>query len=1659
MQHIFKSFYISFLLIIVTIPLHSQNECDDPDQGLVQFEVQNINAQTGDKIFVDINFKEVTNLEFFQFTISWNPSALEFCGCDGDGGPLQDNSGQFSQISCNTVFINTDELLNQGFARVIWGSSDALPYTAPVEPVPIFTISFNVIGDPSEAGNISIGSEPLGFEAGGVDPDTGEFFTTEEFCQEGGTVSVECDNSELEFFVNTCGTSVPMGGSADFFLCGNDFPYTYVVFAPDNSEAGSGTVNAPVEFESLSMLSSGQYTVSFTGADGVLLPNQEFEILNTSPLTVTLDKRDLTCIFDNPSGIITATIDGGEAPYTYIWGDVNISQAERRNLSAGDYFITVEDVNGCSATNNITLTVPDTIKLVGEVVNNPIPCAESDFSVSAEATGGLPDNLGRYEYQVFSAASGAIVDFELAQVFTFPNSDNDVNSALVPGETYYLRVKDFGPRICRSDSIFFTIPITPQIIEYTITSNVESVFDCNTGVSSGQLSLDINPPPFLLFNDLSIFDAVTGDLFMEVPMFRYDTRTIDNLPPGDYTLLFTDRSGGCTGEDSFSVQAATGGMIDVDIATESFGGCDPANVNGNIIVNFSPLPDCLCNIIITDTLTNTVVRQTASASNRDIEINGLGGGDYRIDITDLGGCMITGEFSIAGEGLDAAIQILPVSGCDIDLGGIFSVDLISSIESIDTFSVTDQAGNIISSGNMANLTSLEIDSLPAGDYMYFIGNIDDCSSSDSFTIGMTQGFNIDTTTVQTVISPGCNPEGDLGSIQFSVTGGVDPIEYAWNDGITTSIPLRTDLMTGLYSVTITDGTGCMEEINFDPLIAGTGDLSVDEDDIIATNPACRNDTNGSIMILTTGGDENLTFAINNGIPTINPLFSNLDTGAYSITVTDTISGCIGLFSRTLVNPDFIALEMENVSLVRPGCSTVTGEGSITINPTGGTPPYRYAWDDANSIDSNIRENLLPMVYVVTITDANNCEFSRPISLIAVDDIDFPAFTVSPPMCQGQNSGTIEFEDPDSIIQGLVLLLLNGNTLDFPGNTATGLAAQSYTVFINYLTDCTVEPMAIDVPTSDPIALEFTSTMMPDCASGLGDITVGIVGGAQIDSVQWDDPNTSTTESLTNIGAGTYNVTVTDINGCEAIDSYELVAVDAIDVSLAGPVEGVFCFENNDGLATAMATGGNFNDGIYQWIWSDGSAVGTQSTSTNSTLGGGPQWVIATDGVCTSDTFFFNVPAPEPVQFFAPSLQIPTISCFNDSMETLIVSAIGGGNANSLYTYTWENLENTLSSMSGRAEGVGAGRYVATITNNDTGCSGVDTVVIDGPDELLASVDSTLTQDISCNVNTGFISVNASGGTGDLSFNWTNDVSTENTADLLRAGLYNITVSDANNCEVITSYELTSPTDIEFSIADFVDPVCVGETTCVGVTGISGGVGGYRFTINNGGLLPIDSCFSLLPNTYSISVFDSDGCSNSQDFIINSPPELTVELGEDVVVDLGVNANIEANVGIAGAAIDTIIWGGNFQFICRTGDCSSIEIESGNNTQIQVQVIDENGCVAFDDIDLIVSKTRSVYIPNVFAPGTNVSNQINRSFRIFPGNGADMVITLQIYDRWGELVYAEDNLPVDAVSLGVGNWNGDFKGKRVKPGVFSVFTKILFKDGQEFPYRATVTLLD
>ncbi|MBL4657529.1 MAG: hypothetical protein JKX73_05975, partial [Flavobacteriales bacterium] len=640
-------------------------------------------------------------------------------------------------------------------------------------------------------------------------------------------------------------------------------------------------------------------------------------------------------------------------------------------------------------------------------------------------------------------------------------------------------------------------------------------------------------------------------------------------------------------------------------------------------------------------------------------------------------------------------------------------------------------------------TTSSATNLSSGIYYVTVTDANGCQDSSFVTIAPSSAPSLTTTSTNS----GCTT--DDGTATVTVSGGVTPYTYLWNDPNSQSTATATGLGAGTYTIIVIDAASCLSTAVATVNSAAAPVLSAS-----GTNPSSCGGTDGFATSTTTAGTVPFTYLWNTGSTSAN-IFS-LSAGIYSLTVTDA-NGCSDSATVSLSSPGAPLLNITSTAV-----SCAGNDGTATASPFGGNPPYTYLWDDPSSQTTQTATGLGGGTYNVIVTDLFGCSAAGQVTLSATGSLTVSTVGVNPSTC-GVSDGTASATVSGGVAPYTYLW-------DDPGaqttQTATGLGDGVYNVVITDAGGCTGSSLvAINSPSAPSITAVGTDPS--SCSNSDGSVTSTVTGGSAPFTYAWSSGGSTSVEI--NLGAGTYTVTVTDGIGCTDTATVSLTSpgsptlvVTSTDASCAG----------NDGVSSVFATTGT---SPFTYLWDDPA---NQTTSIASGLTPATYSVTVTDATgCLSSTSV-TVGASTG----GPTLTLITTnaSCAGND-GSVAVSASGGTPP---YAYLWSNgaTASIVSNLAG-------GTYIVTVTDNG-GCATIDTAIVADAPQITATSTSV---NPTCGNSDGSSTLTASGGTAPYTYQWDLNAGnqTSQTATGLSAGSFSVTITDAQGCSDIVTIGLSN----------------------------------------------------------------------------------------------------------------------------------------------------------------------------------------------------------------------------------------------------------------------------
>ena len=581
-------------------------------------------------------------------------------------------------------------------------------------------------------------------------------------------------------------------------------------------------------------------------------------------------------------------------------------------------------------------------------------------------------------------------------------------------------------------------------------------------------------------------------------------------------------------------------------------------------------------------------------------------------------------------------------------------------------------------------------------------------------------------------------------------------------------------------------------------------------------------------------------------------------------------------------------------------------GTPTINP-GGQQPYGETSSLSNGIfvggwyTKTTKFSMTSGTSGVYVGPPLTCNLSMSATQVNVS-------------CHGGADGSIDVTVTGA--NGTVTYLWNDGATT---QDRSGLTEGNYTVTAtdNGFDDCSVSAsFNITQPTEITVTPSHTDAHCNGGNDGSASVTAS--GGTPSYSYLWNTG--ATTQSISNLAAGTYTVTVSDSHGCTASASATVSQPSsAVDVSVSKT--DVTITNGSDGTATANPTGGTPG---YTFLWSTGA---TTQTITNLTVGTYTVTVTDTHGCTAVNQITLNQPGCN----INMSQTHIDVACHGGTTGSIDITVTG---AQGSVSYLWNDGATTQDRT-----GLSAGTYTVTATDQ-AGCAASASITIDEPASSV-SVSLSKTDVTVTNGNDGTATANPSGGTPDYTFLWSTGATTQ-TITGLTAGTYTVTVSDSHGCTASGEITLDEP-NCSISIdATHNDVSCYnGNNGSITVT-ISGAQGGVTYLWNDGATTQNRS--GLSAGTYTVTATDEGGCTAVADGITVQQPSapVSVSIAKTEVTHQGGHDGTATATASGGTPGYTYLWSTGATTTTITG------LSAGTYT---VTATDSHGCTGSNNITI------------------------------------------------------------------------------------------------------------
>ncbi|MFM7006859.1 MAG: gliding motility-associated C-terminal domain-containing protein [Flavobacteriales bacterium] len=1280
---------------------------------------------------------------------------------------------------------------------------------------------------------------------------------------------------------------------------------------------------------SLTVNSTGTYTVSVTGSNGCISSVSQVISQNITPPAISISNSNATTVLTCATATINLTAAGGTA-YSWSNGTTNLALSPGLTITApGTYTVTVTGANGCLNTSSIIITENTTVPVVnisssnGSLINCFIPSltlnASGGGTYEWEESGNIigttqsisVNTQGNYNVTV-TGTNGCInmASFLVTQNTTLPTASisSSVASNQLTCSTTSITLSANGSGSYSWSQGATNLGTNATLIVTTPGTYVLTVTGSNgcTATANINITQNIAPPTALITANpqTSILNCSTTSLTLSASggstySWSNGTTFLGNgaallvTNPGIYTVTVTG-SNGCTATaSSIITQDITAPTISITNNTGSSTiNCTTTSINlsatGGVSYSWSN--------------GSSIVGTTAALSISSP-------GTYTLTGTGANGCTATSSITITQTIAAPSVSITNAANATVLTCALTTITLTANGGGTYSWS---NGSNIVGTSSTLTVTS-------PGTYTVTVTGTNGCSATASTTI--TQ--NITTPTAGITNNPNTNTLScSNNSLTLTATSANG---YSWigggsnlgtNPSITISAP-------GTYTVTVTGSNGCTSTASTtisQNTQAPTVSINATANGVLTCSNTSVTLTGSSSTGSGTATWLNGTTVISNGPISGTGNIANLvvtSPGTYTLNILEA-NGCLGTSNYTVTQNITAptAVITNNTATTLLTCS----QTSINVLASGANT---YAWSNGTSVNGTNAALTIssPGTYTVTATGTNGCIDTEQITI--TQNITAPIAAIV------NNTGATQLT---CAVTSISLTATGGGTYSWSnGPSVVGTNASlnvttpgTYTVTVtNPINGCThtsaqTITQNISPPTVSVSSAPNTTTLTCSTTS----ITLTASGGSAYTWISLGN-NLGTNASINVTTPGTYSVSVTGANGCTASVNTTVTQNTTAPTAAINNLPATNILTCTTTTINLTATGG------VSYSWSNGTnIVGTNATLAVNTPGTYTVTVTGSNGCTATANTVITQNITAPVASITNNSNTTILTC---SQLSIAVVASGGAG------YSWSNGTSNVGNLTSLSITT-PGTYTVTATAAN-GCT--DTEIITVTQNIIAPTaaitNTTNTTVLDC--NTTAISLTANGGT---SYSWTNgstNLGSNATINLNTAGTYTLTATAANGCTdteviTITSQANTNPTFTQIA------PICTGTTFSLPTTSTNNVTGSWS---------PAPNLMATTTYTFTPTV---GVCANTTSMTITVNPYPVISATNDTICN--------GSVGTITTQVNLL--GGNYSWIGNTSTQANLSISPSTSTTYFV-IYNLAGCTDTTSAQMIVNPVPVVQVQN------------------------------------------------------------------------------------------------
>ena len=814
--------------------------------------------------------------------------------------------------------------------------------------------------------------------------------------------------------------------------------------------------------------------------------------------------------------------------------------------------------------------------------------------------------------------------------------------------SYTLTVSDTAGCVTASDVVNVT---THTCCSFAINA---AVTQPACGASNGAINLTINP-------------AGTYTYAWSDGPSTSANRT--NLAAGAYHVTVTDAVNNCTKDTIITLNSSS--TLNIMLSNP----VDPTCAGSNGQVNATLTGGTAPYTIVIDTGSGTPQTIVSPIPVNNQTVGNLPAGTITVSVTDANGCQASTSVTLTA----------PANCCTFSISATSTQPTCGNSNGTASVTVQNGSGNYTYAWSNGETTA-NASNLAAGPVGVTVtDNGQACSKDTTFTLTSNSSLSLQ---LNNSINPTC--AGSDGQVEVTLTGGTAPYTITIDTGgtpqtLVSPIPINNqtvgNLPAGTVNVSVSDAAGCQTSASV-TLIAPTNCCTFTVSAAI-TQPGCGA-TDGGIVLTAANGSGNYTYTWANGSGT-NTTASNLGAGNYAVTITDVgFANCNIDTTFSLTNPN--APVVSAPTIVDETCPA-SGDGSATINASGGTGTLTYLWNDANAQTTVTATALTSGTYGYTVTDANGCQATGTATVGAGTCCTLQILAAAVPPSCGQTTGTINVAVGTTGVAPYQYSIDGGSTFQ-SASTFNNVPSGTYSVLVQDGNACTDTATVTVPPGGANLTITATATNVTCFGYTDGTATATPNNGNTPFSYVWSNAATSATVNA--LAPGNYQVTVTDVAGCTGSATTTVAEPAELIIDLGNDVEAC------EGIPITISAGAGF----VSYTWSSGEATENIAPTVSGIY---TVTVIDANGCPATDQVLVTI---HPI----PLLSLGDDKLVYEGDHVPLVANISNGNGAGAYNWQPDTLLSCGVCGNTIAFAADTILYVLNYTDNN-GCSATDSIVL------------------------------------------------------------------------------------------------------------------------------------------------------------------------------------------------------------------------------------------------------------------------------------------------------------------------------------------------------------